>query len=160
MSWFSKNRVLVPIDFSEAAFKALDEALTQVADPSCLHVVHVIPKLSPMEPGVVWETVTDESRIEKVEETFWQHYSAQADQMTGINLKVKIGNASSEILDYADENDIQLIVIPSHGRQGLDRFLMGSVAERVVRYAACPVLVLRRVSLDKIAQLEQSLKND
>lgn len=159
MSWFKQNRILVPIDFSEAAFKALDEALTNVQDPSCIHVVHVIPKLSPMEPGVIWETVTDESRIEKVKEAFWQHYSEDGNKLEGIHLSVRIGNASSEILDYADENEIQLIVIPSHGRQGLDRFLMGSVAERVVRYAACPVLVLRRIPLEKIAQLEKSMKD-
>jgi nucleotide-binding universal stress UspA family protein len=112
-----------------------------------------------MEPGVIWETVTDESRIQKVKEAFWQHYGDQADKLDGIHLNVKIGEPSSEILDYADDNEIQLIVIPSHGRQGLERFLMGSVAERVVRYAACPVLVLRRVPLEKIAQLEKSLKN-
>ncbi|MGK7957872.1 MAG: universal stress protein, partial [Crocosphaera sp.] len=53
------------------------------------------------------------------------------------------GNPSLEIVDYANNNNIDLIVIASHGRTGLNRFLLGSVAEKVVRLSQCPVLVWR-----------------
>ena len=55
-----------------------------------------------------------------------------------------IGTPGLEILDYAQEKKVELIVIPSHGHTGIGRFLLGSVAERVVRYSHCPVLVLRK----------------
>ena len=48
------------------------------------------------------------------------------------------------IVDYTERTDSDLIVLPSHGRTGVSRLLLGSVAERVCRYAHCPVLVLRR----------------
>ncbi|MEZ6094353.1 MAG: universal stress protein [Pirellulaceae bacterium] len=53
------------------------------------------------------------------------------------------GDPGSEITRFAKENDAGLIVISSHGRTGVSRLLLGSVAERVVRLAPCPVLVLR-----------------
>ena len=55
-----------------------------------------------------------------------------------------IGDAGSEIVSYADRVSAELIVIPSHGRSGIKHLLMGSVAERVVRHAHCPVLVLKK----------------
>ena len=60
-----------------------------------------------------------------------------------LKLVIRVGNPSIEIVDYAKKNNIDLIVIASHGRTGLNRFLLGSVAEKVVRLAQCPVLVWR-----------------
>ena len=142
MSLFSSERVLVPIDFSEASFKALDETLKFVQGPSHVYALHVLPHLSPTEPGTIWGTITDETRQQNVERAF--HQRCQGTNYEGAHFQVLLGDPSSVIIDYAKKADIELIVIPSHGRQGLNRFLMGSVAERVVRFAHCPVLVLRR----------------
>lgn len=57
---------------------------------------------------------------------------------------IEIGNTSSEIVDYAKQNAVDLIAIPSSGRTGLPRFFLGSVAERVIRFSYCPVLVTRK----------------
>jgi nucleotide-binding universal stress UspA family protein len=55
----------------------------------------------------------------------------------------KIGYAPSTILDYIEENDVDLIVIATHGRSGIERLLLGSVTERVVRRASLPVFVIK-----------------
>jgi nucleotide-binding universal stress UspA family protein len=57
--------------------------------------------------------------------------------------QVRAGKPAETITEFAREHDCELIVIPSHGRTGMERFFLGSVAERVVRLAPCPVLVLR-----------------
>lgn len=138
----SLDRVLVPIDFSDRAFQAQENALAALSTPSCLHLLHALPRLSPGDPGVTWHTIDDQSRTDHVKESFRERYpSAEYDQ---VHLTVVVGDPATEIAHYAKEQQISLIIIPSHGRLGMSRFLMGSVAERVVRLAPCPVLVLRQ----------------
>lgn len=141
MTLFASDKVLVPIDFSEEADHALNEALTFFGDATNIYVIHVLSPLEPTQPGMVWQTVDDQTRIDHIKALFHERFVGQAYER--IKFTVKIGNASSEIIDYAEGNAIDLIVIPSRGRTGLARFFLGSVAERVVRFARCPVLVLR-----------------
>jgi nucleotide-binding universal stress UspA family protein len=63
---------------------------------------------------------------------------------TAVKAIIREGDPGLIIADYADEVHADLIVIPSHGYHGVQRLLLGSVAERVLRHANCPVLVLRR----------------
>ncbi|MGK7901108.1 MAG: universal stress protein [Hormoscilla sp.] len=142
MSLFNKERVLVPIDFSEASFNAVKETRGLVTEASNLHILHVLHPLHQGEPGVIWKTVNNETRKQHVEQAFYQR--CQEAEYQGVHFSVLVGNPSEKIIDYANTNDIDLIVIPSHGRTGISRFFLGSVAERVVRFAHCPVLVLRR----------------
>ncbi|MEO0536968.1 MAG: universal stress protein [Cyanobacteria bacterium P01_A01_bin.123] len=142
MSLFSKEQVLVPIDFSEETFKALSGTIEFVGEGSTVHALHVLPRLEPTDPGMVWETVNQEARIENVEKTYKERFDRP--EFSGVQFHVEIGDPSSEIIDFAKSNSINLIVIPSHGRTGLGRFFIGSVAERVVRFSHCPVLVLRQ----------------
>ncbi|MEM1169008.1 MAG: universal stress protein [Cyanobacteria bacterium P01_H01_bin.35] len=142
MSIFPKNSVLVPIDFSDESIEAINVALEFVTDTSHLWVLHVLAPLNPIEPGVRWHTVDDQSRKQQVEKAFHEQFSAQEYQ--GINFTVAIRTPAPEILDYAQEKKVELIIIPSHGHTGIGRFLLGSVAERIVRYSHCPVLVLRK----------------
>lgn len=142
MSLFSKDQVLVPIDFSKEAVKALASTVEFVGEESTVHALHVLPRLEPTDPGVVWETVNQEARIENVEKTYQEQLNQPG--FSKVQFHVEIGDPSSEIIDFAKSNNIDLIVIPSHGRTGLGRFFMGSVSERVVRFSHCPVLVLRQ----------------
>jgi len=142
MTLFAANNVLVPVDFSEEAQNALADTLEFVGDPSKLHAIHVLTPLEPMEPGVVWQTVDNQARIDKVTDAFYKRFSDEAYKK--VKFTVAVGNPSSEIIDYAKQNNIDLIVIPSSGRTGLQRFFLGSVAERVVRFSHCPVLVIRK----------------
>jgi nucleotide-binding universal stress UspA family protein len=140
MSWLKKNHVLVPIDFSEASFAALAPALEFVQDASHLHVIHVLPPLSVVDPGMIWQSVTPESRQHHAESLLKDKLSEVG--YTGIQVKVSIGIPSHEIVDYAKGNGIELIVMPTHGYTGVKRVLMGSVADQVVRLSPCPVLLL------------------
>jgi nucleotide-binding universal stress UspA family protein len=142
MSLFNTNRVLVPNDFSEVSFQAQQLTLEFVGEASRLYVIHVLPHLNSGEPGIFWETTDEESRKEYMIQKFWERYPQLAAQ--GLHFQVTVGDPSSEIINYANQENIDLIVIPSHGRTGLGHFFLGSVAEKVIRHAHCPVLVLRR----------------
>lgn len=141
MNWFPKQRIVVPIDFSEESFSALETALQLVEDASHIHVVHVLQDMSANEPGVVWGVVDKESRTRHVMEALTEELSDT--KHAGLELHVMFGDAGYEISAYAKDVGADLIVMPSHGRTGLKRMMIGSVAERVVRLAHCPVLVLR-----------------
>lgn len=141
MSLFTKNRVLFPTDFSEQASVAQDLALEFVEDPAHLYIVHVLSPLSPLEPGVMWEKIDDETRKQNVEKTFYHKFDSAAYKQ--VNFEVLFGKTSKQIVDYAQEKDIDLIVIPAHGQDNLEHFIIGSVTEKVVRSAHCPVYVWR-----------------
>lgn len=142
MAYFPKRNVLVPVDFSADSLAAVEVALQLVDAPAHLHVVHVVIDLAPLEAGEVWGVADPQSRIEQVEKLLKQKLGAAKYQ--GVQLAVLLGEPAHSIADYAQEKGIELIVIPSHGRTGITRLLIGSVAERVVRLAHCPVLVLRK----------------
>ncbi len=141
MSLFKRDRVLVPIDFSESSFQALEEAIKEVEDPEKVHILHVLRPLNPGDPGMIWHTVDNDTRRRHVEKVFYKRCSDPKYKKAPFN--VVIGKPARKIIDYAKKNNIQLIIIPSHAHKGLNRFALGSVAERVVRQAPCPVLVLR-----------------
>jgi len=142
MTLFTSDNVLVPIDFSKESQQALSDTLAFVKDPAKLHVIHVLRPLESTEPGSLWQTVDDATRVDHVKATFYKAFPDEAYQQA--QFTVKVGNPSAEIIDYAEEHAIDLIVIPSNGRTGLPRFFLGSVAARVVRFAQCPVLVIRK----------------
>jgi len=142
VNWIRKNCVVVPIDFSDESFAALGPALEFVEDPSHLRVIHVLSHLHPAEPGVMWNTMDDQTRKQQVEKVLRQKLNGS--KYDGIQVWIAVGDPSSEILDYAKGQKADLIVLSSHGRTGLNRFLLGSVAERVIRFSHCPVLVLKR----------------
>lgn len=152
MKLYNTNRVLVPIDFSEESFAAQKLTLEFVEDPSHLYILHALPHLSPVDPAVVWNTMDDETRKQHVEKVFRQRFNAPEYQK--VHFTVAIGDPATEIINYAKAEQIDLIVIPSHGRTGLSHFFLGSVAEKVIRYAHCPVLVLRRDNLHSQENVE------
>lgn len=141
MSLFSQNRVLVPTDFSERASLVQQKTLEFVVEPTQLYVVHVLAPLSPLEPGIVWNEINNETRQQKVEQTFRTRFNTP--EYEQVNFKVLFGKASREIVKYAQEHKIELIVIPAHGQDDFNPLLLGSVTERVVRCAHCPVYVWR-----------------
>ena len=141
MPWFENRDLVVPVDFSDDAFSAVDVALQLAESPSRVHVIHLLPLLEPLSPGVVWDSVDDESRSQHATRALADRFADAKYQ--GMHTLVAFGDAGHEIADFAARVKAGLIVLPSHGRTGLKRLLIGSVAERVVRLAHCPVLVLR-----------------
>lgn len=146
MSWLPRNCVVVPIDFSGESPIALATALEVAGAPEKVHVIHVLPPLDAVSPGVVWDAVSDEDRIRSIREKL-EELLARGGQ-TKVTLEVRIGDPGVEICEYAQSLGADLICLPSHGYHGVKRLFLGSVAEVVIRHAACAVLVLRRSDAD------------
>jgi len=141
MAGLQAKRIVVPIDHSDLSWKALDRAVEIAGGEDDIRVVHVLAPLMAMEPGVVYGTITDESRV-KSSETYLREQLGERNH-DNVQIHVAVGDPGQEITDYAKREAADLIVIPSHGRGFVKHMLLGSVAERVVRLADCPVLVLR-----------------
>ncbi|MGV2831095.1 universal stress protein [Myxosarcina sp. GI1(2024)] len=137
----TKKSILVPIDFSELSYQAIATAKEYVEDISSLKLIHVLTPLHPADPAAMWNTLNDAERKQKV--TAFLQSKVEEMGYKGVEIGVEIGDPSTEIVDYAQEIGTDLIVMPSHGRKGVSRFLLGSVAERVVRLSPCPVLILK-----------------
>lgn len=136
-----KKKILVPIDFSDRSFEAIDTALSMAESPAAVHVVYVLLDLSPMEPGEVWGTIDVSTRTKSALEALKKRLAAPKYQ--GVQCSVEFGDPSTMVTQLAKREQFELIVLTSHGRTGLSHLLIGSVAERIVRMAHCPVLVLR-----------------
>lgn len=144
MSTWIRRCVLVPTDFSDPADNALDEARMIVDDPSHLHVLHVVPPLHPADPSGGWGDLDDEARIQHVE----KHLRERLDEagLQGAHVHAAIGDPGQLVAQTGKRIGADLIVVASKGRTGIERLLLGSVAERVARLAHCPVLIVRRES--------------
>lgn len=144
MAKLNCESVLVPTDFSDQAAGAVDIALGLAGKPSHLTVIHVAPTLNNIsvgDPAVVWTDIDDHSRREVLLKKLHEQFGDA--KFHGVHFEVAFGVPADEITRYAQDHHVDTIVLPSHGRTGLARLMIGSVAERVVRLAHCPVLVLR-----------------
>lgn len=142
MVLFSKDRILVPTDFSEKSLQAIKETNTFADANTQLYIVHVLKPLEATEPGVVWESVDTEKRTKTILSLFEEKFPKS--EYERLIFEVRNGDPTAEIIDYAEYRNVDLIIMPSRGRTGISRFFMGSIAERVVRFAHCPVLVLKQ----------------
>jgi nucleotide-binding universal stress UspA family protein len=140
------SKILIPVDFSSHSRAALEQACELARNfDSELHVLHILDW-----PAAA--AVTTEFRPQYYDEFLehWARASRSLDELTtegssrlpAIRM-VRSGLPVQEILKYAQEAGIDLIVLGTHGRTGVPRWVMGSVAEKVVRHAPCPVLIAR-----------------
>lgn len=141
MSWFNGKRVIVPFDFSNECVNAVKLALELAERPDEVHVAHVLQQLPVTDPAVIWDGDIEENR-KKVARSAMEKTLADND-IAGVQVNIALGKPGQVIADLADEIEAGLIVIPSHGYTGVQRFFLGSVAERVAQLATCPVLVLK-----------------
>ena len=146
MSWKPKNCVVAPIDFSPSSPMAVREAISTARHASVVRVIHILPKLDSVSPGVLWGEVTDESRLKNAR-TYLDTFLSSHD-IEGVQSDILIGDPGLKIVKYATDCNADLIVIPSHGYHGIKHMILGSVAERVIRHAECAVYVLRRLDAD------------
>lgn len=141
MNWFADKKLVVPIDFGEASAGAIETALQLASAPQDVHVVHVDPDLAVTSPAAMWDAKPIDERRKDVE-TYYQE-SLGTERFRDVSFHVEFGDPGNGIVEFAEKIGAGAIVMPSHGRTGLRRLLLGSVAERVVRLAPCPVFVLR-----------------
>jgi len=139
------DRILLPTDGSDASNRAVEEAIGLAeATGAKLHVLFVVEDI-PYAPEMMDDEV--EARIRNIGEDALEEIRARADE-AGVEVVTDLeeGAPHTAILGYADEADIDAIVMGTHGRSGLDRYLLGSVTERIVRTADVPVLTVRMSS--------------
>jgi nucleotide-binding universal stress UspA family protein len=145
------RRILVPIDFSKASLRALDVAVPLARDNGGrLFLLSVVEPAvfaagtESMAMAVPDAVIARENRrdLVKIAKRF-------VPVEVPATLMVDRGRAFKVITQVAEKERIDLIVLTTHGRTGLDRFLMGSTAEQVVRHARCPVWVVRGASSGK-----------
>jgi nucleotide-binding universal stress UspA family protein len=142
MNWLPRRKVVVPVDFSDDSFDAIDVALEIAGDASRVHVFHVMPEPHIMEPEVQWQMIDSENRSRRAEEALRSRLSDE--KYRSVQIEIDFGNPGYRIAEYAEKTGADLIVMPSHGRSGVQRIMLGSVAERVTRLSHCPILVLRK----------------
>ena len=136
---FPFRSILVPVDFDDSSKAALDLAKQLVAaGDATLHLLHVIAIV--LAPGEAPSIVA--TRVDEVKAALGK---IAGDQLGGVRHQVhtRSGDTAKGIVETAGDLHTDLIVMPTHGRRGLPHFFLGSVAERVVREAPCPVLTVR-----------------
>jgi nucleotide-binding universal stress UspA family protein len=137
------HKVLVPLDFSDPSQQAIQYALRFAAPSQAeLLLLYVIePVAYPAELGVVINLDADlaERALGELEKLRQQHLG----DYPNARCLVRSGVADAEIVNTARDEQVELIVIGTHGFSGFKHLLLGSTAERVVRDAPCPVLTVR-----------------
>jgi len=137
------DAVLLPTDGSEGTRTAVEHAIDHAKRyDAALHAIYVVDA----RIGVARETTPDDI-FEELEEQGRQaieevHTKARAADVETIEGVVARGDPHQAILDYVAAEDIDLIVMGTHGRTGLDHYLVGSVTEKVVRLADVPVMTV------------------
>ena len=143
------QRILVPLDGSEHSKQALPFAVDlarqsggTIVLAQAVHTSFAALPDSYMATPDIYEQMMTQARSEAV-----ANLQAVADELAAQGVKVETvvleGEPATEIIDYEDQGQIDLVVMSTHGRSGLTRFVYGSVAERVLRHGTKPVLLIR-----------------
>lgn len=142
------NRILVPRDFSSTSDRAVQYAVDWARRTGAtLHVIHAKVLHQNLDEDVVQGERETMARLREQ----LRHLDGDAVAPGKVTLEeavVRDVAAAPAILNYADDHDIDLIVMGTHGRRGMRRMILGSVSEEVVRYASCPVLTVRGGAVD------------
>jgi nucleotide-binding universal stress UspA family protein len=134
------KKILVPLDGSETAEQIIPHIEALNSNGSEVHLLrvamaHTLPGVDPTEAQV--EVVKEaEDYLKEIEGTL-------RDKGKNVESHVRYGYPAEEILDHTEHQKFDLVVMTTHGRSGVGRWLLGSVAEKVVRNSPVPVLVVR-----------------
>jgi nucleotide-binding universal stress UspA family protein len=140
------KKIVCPIDFSEHTSEIVAYAASIAKKFNAeLHLFHVIPNLNYFTP---YESFLTPENLVAIEDNINAEVNRDFDAVIKgidgpVKKVIKTGVAFVEIIDYVKTEAIDLIVMGTHGRSGIEHILIGSVAEKVVRKAPCPVLTIR-----------------
>lgn len=144
---FPAKKIVCPTDFSDGSSQALKEATEMALHFEAeIYLIHIVEPLPPMtEPGLY---LKKEELHAEAEETL--HKIAEPLRAKGVRTQTAVGDGepAAEIVRMAEALGGDLIVIATHGNTGWRHFAFGSVTEKVVRLATCPVMTIRRTSAD------------
>lgn len=145
------KNILYPTDFSEPSYEALkvaDELAVHFG--AVLHIITVVPLVPIVEApiGVESASFNIASYQHELETQAKKSLKNLVDQKVSKDIRVEttvlIGNAAAEVMRYASEKNMDMIVIATHGLSGWRRFISGSTTEQIVRQSTCPVLTIRK----------------
>jgi nucleotide-binding universal stress UspA family protein len=143
------DRILCPVDFSDFSRHALDQALAIAkwcgASVTVLHVVPPELEPDPLLPmGRAAPAPLTATHFNQLRAQVTRFARAEGGDQVPVTVEVTEGNIVAETLRFATEPPADLLVLGTHGRSGFDRLLLGSVTERLLRKAPCPVLTVPR----------------
>ena len=144
------QKIMVPLDGSELAECVLPhvEAFISQCQIRTIVFVRVLEAITPAVAGEYAINVEDlesreANRKASAEEYLNQIMKRMKPGETRLEKEVLIGRPADKLADYADQNDVDLILMATHGRSGVSRWVRGSVADRILRAASVPVLMVR-----------------
>ena len=153
----SLKNILCPVDFSATSELAMQYALAMARmNGTSITLLHVVAPPMAALPGEAGLLAVPQADLQEITDACLARLASIADgfkeQGVPVDYKVVSGVPFLEIARYADEHETDLIVMGSRGRTGLSHLLIGSVAERVLRKAPCPVLTVKeRIKADQKA---------
>jgi nucleotide-binding universal stress UspA family protein len=132
--WMTDRIIVVPLDMSEFSISALEATRGLASDIANVRVIHVLPPIDRpvLEPGY------REEQTRAAMSAFIQEHG-----YSKMDISIRTGEPVKQIVQFAEECNAGLIVMPSHGRGMFTEMLLGSTTYTVVRRAHCPVLVLK-----------------
>lgn len=145
---FPVNKILCPLDFSENSMEALDNAIEMARQLSAkLILAHVITPI----PVVPTPSHPSEFDISSYREMLKDTADKNMDSIvkdkipSGVEFEkiISSGDPAQEIDKIAQNEDVDLLIISTHGRSGLKHLIFGSVAEKIIRHTPCPVLTIK-----------------
>jgi universal stress protein A len=160
------KRILVPIDFSEQSRKAMEYALSFArqfnAEVLLLHIIEIAPLAAPAWPVSPIPMIHDVTTQASLRESAAKQLAGWRQEITSqarVKASVREGiSAHAEIVAAASDGNFDLVILGTQGRTGLSHLLIGSTAERVVRHAPCPVMVVREREHDFVKSRKESGK--
>lgn len=140
------QNILLPVDFSEGSKEAATYAIELCRSyHAVLRILHVVEMAPFVAYGAEWATSSMLKDVENISKEkllkFVKDLQAQDIQISS-HVETDAASVAEIICDDAKNQKIDLIVIPKHGRRGINRLLLGSVSEKVVRLAHCPVMTV------------------
>lgn len=141
----SIKTLLCPVDFSQMSRAVLDYAVFMAQSHQAqLKLIHVVDQLHGFDSYKILHMTAIEITHEMERQARSQLKELVATLPIPATFDIRFGRAADEIIIQAKDDEVELIVMGSHGRSGISHLLVGSVAESVVRHAPCPVLVVRQ----------------
>ncbi len=139
------GRILVPLDFSEhsEALVAHGAALAEQFE-AAIDLLHVVERMAlPLVYGVEGDVFAMDDVRGRTADALAERAAPLQDDGIDVQTHLRVGHPAHSILDFIEERDTSMVVIATHGRTGIQHLLLGSVAEKVVRMASCPVFTVK-----------------
>ncbi len=140
------EKILFPVDFTTATDKILPVVKDMTkAFGAKLHILHVIrspQEFAGFEMGPAWYASLEKDLMDGAEKSMRRLIAEHLEDVGDVETHISVGDIVDTIIDYVNSNDIDMIIIGTHGRKGLEKVMFGSVAEGVIKEAPCPVLTV------------------